>query len=108
MIIGHNLIGYDAPLFKKFYPDFKCPAIFDTLILSRMLEPDRLQHGLDSWGKQLGNFKGDYGKQENAWVAYTPEMLEYCIQDVALNKDLYNHLCKQAGFDSREPPSFKI
>ncbi|MGL5015097.1 MAG: hypothetical protein ACRC6V_12550, partial [Bacteroidales bacterium] len=81
----------------------------DTLVLSRMLEPDRIQgHSLDSWGKSLGCHKGDFGKQENAWEVFTEEMYEYCEQDVAVTLKLYEHLCGLAGFDPRNPPVTNI
>ena len=37
---------------------------------------------LEAWGYRLKCFKGDYGKgHEGSWDTYTPEMLDYCIQD---------------------------
>lgn len=104
VLIGHNVIEYDIQLIKKFYPNFKCPALFDTLILSRMVDPDRFNHGLKSYGKQLDNEKGDYGEQKEAWDAFTEEMFSYCENDVLLNVDVYHRLCEQADFDPEQPP----
>ena len=104
VLIGHNIIEFDVPLIKKFYPSFRCPALFDTLILSRMIDPDRFAHSLKSYGKQLDNLKGDYGEQKEAWDKFTEEMFLYCEQDVALNRDVYFKLCEEAGFDPESPP----
>ncbi len=45
------------------------------------------KHSLEAWGLRLKYNKGDFG-QDTDWQEYTPEMLEYCAQDVSLNKKL--------------------
>lgn len=105
IIVGHNMIDYDAAALVKLNPKFVPPKIFDTLVLSRMLEPDRIQgHGLKQWGYALGEFKGDYGEQEDAWDVFTEDMFVYCNQDVKVTLMLYLHLCEKAGFDPENPP----
>ena len=105
-VVFHNGVDYDCPALKKLNGVLKTKTVFDTLVLSRMLEPDRIQgHSLDSWGKALGCFKGDFGKQENAWEVFTEEMYDYCEQDVQVTLLLYLHLCEKAGFDPFNPPS---
>lgn len=106
IIIGHNLTGYDILALEKFYPNFKCPKIFDTLVLSRMVDPARKLHGLKSYGVQLGSLKGDYGETDEAWDAFSEDMLDYCQQDVELNILVYKHLCEIADFDIENPPAF--
>lgn len=106
ILIGHNVIDYDFPTIKKLFPGFVSPAVFDTLVLSRMLEPDRIQgHSLKSWGVALGLLKGDYGEQEDAWDVFTEDMFTYCERDVDVTVLLYKHLCEKAGFDWQMPPS---
>lgn len=46
-------------------------------------------HNLEAWGFRLGVLKGDYGKQENAWDRWTPEMQRYCENDTLVTKTLY-------------------
>jgi hypothetical protein len=105
VIIGHNIIDFDIPCIQKFYPDFCPKGVFDTLVLSRMLYPERMLHGLKSYGKTLDNAKGDYAEDnEAAWDAFSEEMFTYCEQDVSLNKDVYFHLCEEAGIDPSNPP----
>ena len=51
-IVGHNIIGFDIPAIVKFFPWFAPSAVDDTFILSSLFEPDRLGHGLASWGER--------------------------------------------------------
>ena len=109
-LIGHNIINYDIPLIKEQYPDFDPQGeVLDTLVLSRLYYPNiaerdyerrpqgmpqRLygRHSLESWGYRLKCFKGDFGKHEGSWDKYTPEMLDYCIQDTEVTLKLYQLL----------------
>ena len=93
-LIGHNIIGYDIPAIKKVTGiDLSHIKAVDTLVLSRLFKPTREGgHGLESWGYRLGFNKGNYGQTDGAWDAYTPEMLEYCRNDVLLNLKVYNAL----------------
>lgn len=89
-IILHNGIKFDLIALKLFgvldyevgYLDredklFGKPVkIVDTLVRSRLLNPDRYGgHGLKAWGVALGEHKGDY----TDFSHYNEEMLEYCI-----------------------------
>ena len=93
-LIGHNIIGYDLPAIKKITGlDLSNKNIVDTLVLSRLFKPTREGgHGLESWGYRLKFNKGDYGDNQDAWDAYSPEMLEYCKRDVELNTKVYQQL----------------
>jgi len=102
---GYRPEDFDCPALNKLYPPFTSCRIFDTLVLSRMLFPERLTHSLKSWGVELGVLKGDYGDEENAWEEFTEDMYVYCEQDVEVTVKLYLYLCKVAGFDPENPPS---
>ena len=109
-LIGHNIIGYDIPLIKEQFPDFDPQGeVVDTLVLSRLFYPhvadrdyerrptgmpQRLygRHSLEAWGYRLRCFKGDFGKHDGNWAVYTPEMLDYCIQDTQVTYKLYELL----------------
>ncbi len=100
-LIGHNLLGYDLPALKDVEGiDLSDKKIVDTLVLSRLFKPTREGgHGLESWGYRLKFNKGDYGDNQDAWDAYTPEMLEYCKRDVELNTKVYMALRQESrGF----------
>lgn len=107
-VIGHNIIGFDFPVLKLSgildytvaYPDKKCTIfgneveITDTLIWSKLLNPDRRGgHSLAEWGRRLGNKKQNF----HSFDEFTPEMLEYCVQDTSTNQSVYFDLKKEAG-----------
>jgi hypothetical protein len=107
VVIGHNMSGFDILAIQKFYPDFKVPDVFDTLVLSRMIDPARLMHGLKSYGIQFDNQKGVFGGEEESWEEFSEEMFVYNKQDVVLNIEVYTYLCEKAGFDPTRPPAYK-
>lgn len=106
-LIFHNGIGYDLPALRKVSGlDFTVePDTFlgkpchhwDTLLLSKLFNPDRLNgHSLEEWGKRLGNYKIDYNKD---FTVFTKDMLDYCIQDSNVTKDIFFALLKEGGLD---------
>jgi len=101
---GHNVMSYDLPVLEKLYFFGYYGQVFDTLVASRLIWPNMKEkdmlkrtvdnkligsHSLKAWGQRLKFHKGDYGEQDEAWDAYTQQMLDYCVQDVALNVKLY-------------------
>ncbi len=99
-LIGHNIIGYDIPVLEKLYDaKFNC-KIEDTLVMSRLFNPVRENgHSLKAWGWRVGCLKQE---QPEDFDSYTPEMLEYCIQDVKLNEAVYNYLINEGKIFSKE------
>jgi len=110
-LIGHNIINFDIPAIKKVYSWFSTDDVLvtDTLVLSRLIRSDlrnedyakgytheqlpRKLHGshsLKAYGMRLGVHKGEFG--DEGWEECTPEMLEYCKQDVAVNYALWKRL----------------
>lgn len=92
-IVGHNILSFDIPLLKEVL-GIKIPLnkIVDTLLMSRLIIPDREGgHSLKNWGKQVNLFKGDY----NDFTQFTPEMLEYCRNDVEVTKLVYQKLLRE-------------
>ena len=53
-IIGHNIVRYDLVLLEKLFGITYRGQVIDTLPLSWYLEPSKLRHSLDDWGKRLG------------------------------------------------------
>ena len=94
LLIGHNIIGFDNAVVKKLYGvdlnrTVKC---HDTFIMSTVLSYKRKhKHGLKGWGEHLQNSKIDY----DDWSGYNKEMLRYCVQDVMLNKEIYDVLIEE-------------
>jgi len=84
-LYAHNGLGYDYPVLERLWgADLSKVSLMDTLVMSRLDNPSRLGgHSLESWGERLGFPKGDYA---GGWDTYTPEMLEYCKQDVRVTQ----------------------
>lgn len=108
-VIGHNIIDYDLLALELYFGikfdvdpfriDGREVEICDTLVLSKLLNPDRFGgHSLESWGNRLSFLKDDFGKQTD-WQSYSKEMLKYCVQDVKLNEAVYHHLIKEEWRD---------
>lgn len=108
LLAGHNLISFDLPVLKLMgvidyavaYPDQQSLVngqacmIYDTLLWSRLLNPDRSGgHSLAAWGIRLGCHKLDF----KAFDSFSEEMLTYCIGDTEVNSKLFKHLDKEKG-----------
>ena len=105
-IIAHNGIKFDFISLKLFgvldytvgylgQDDtiFGIPVkITDTLIRSRLFNPDRYGgHSLDAWGKKLGEHKGNF----HNFDSYSDEMVTYCIQDTNVTALIFKELEKE-------------
>ena len=108
VLVGHNIIGFDIPIIKKFYPWFNpSGTIVDTLLLSRLYHPNLLdidkrynwkhmplqlygRHSLESYGYRLGEYKGSFSKTTD-WKEWSQEMEDYCKQDVVVTNKLCQH-----------------
>lgn len=102
-ISAHNGIDYDGPVLKKLY-NAALPPMIDTVILSRLLYPDRFTHPaggsrLKDWGKFLAD-KGliSRGKDEAPvdWTQWSQEMHDYCSQDVSVGVAILKYLMPKA------------
>jgi hypothetical protein len=110
LIAGHNVIDFDLPVIRKFYPWFSNDNILDTLILSRIFHPNLMEvdkrrkwnrmplqlygrHSLASYGYRLGVYKGCYGETTD-WSEWTQELEDYCCQDTLVTKELCTHFQK--------------
>ena len=118
LITAHNGIGFDFPLLNKLWgTKIGLKQAYDTLIVSRLLEPTRDGgHSLDAWGKTLGVAKLDY-KATWQWMMnrreeYDGECFDtpidgllsyYCNRDVDVLVTLFRTLCDSVndkGFSS--------
>lgn len=119
LLVAHNGLCFDMQVIAKLAPAYAMPRCFDTLVASRLIYTDLLDrdfrmiatqkkrkgvvmpaklagtHKLESWGYRLGCYKGDYGKQENAWEYWSQEMQDYCEQDVQVLAKLYDRILSE-------------
>jgi len=97
-LVAHNGIAFDSPAVEKITSTPITSPIFDTMVASRALNPDRYGgHSLKAWGIRLGILKGSVGEDgdediEEVYGVYTPELSEYCKQDVVVTVALFNRL----------------
>jgi len=100
VLIGHNIIGYDIPVLEKLHGAKLTKNREDTLVMSRLFNPVRENgHSLKTWGYRVNCAKQE---QPENFDEYTPAMLEYCVQDVALNELVYKHLLNEGQSFSPE------
>jgi DNA polymerase-1 len=96
--IMHNGLSFDAPVCNRLLgTDIKPSQIVDTLVLSQLFNPIREGHSLKAWGDRLGFPKGDV----ETFEVYTPDMLEYCKQDVNITHKLFQILQSEGKGFSR-------
>lgn len=92
VLIGHNIIRYDIPTVERILGiDLKDAQLIDTLPLSWYLEPDRMVHGLESWGVTFGVPKPLIDDWENLPVE---EYIHRCTEDVKINVRLWSKFKK--------------
>lgn len=116
--VGHNLIRFDLPALQKIYPWFAPKGLItDTLVLSRLFWPEigladdalikrkkmkpklRGRYSLEAFGVRLGEDKGDYSeimkeRGLDPWAKLNQEMVDYNVQDVVVNRKLYDYALK--------------
>ena len=110
LIIGQNILAFDAPILNRTWQTkIRLSQCYDTLIVSRLLDPSREQgHSLEAWGKTLGKEKIDYAARWEELAgrkqAYKGEcfdnpfpdlLVEYCTADVEVTELLYRRLTEE-------------
>jgi DNA polymerase-1 len=110
LIVMHNGISFDAPVLNRLWKTkIRLNQVYDTLIVSRLLDPSReTGHSLEAWGKTLGFNKIDYTavwqwmmdrKEEYKGECFdfpiSDLLNHYCIRDVEVTAKLYLHLVSE-------------
>lgn len=108
-LIGHNIMAYDLPVIEKITKWRYFGKTTDTLVISRLIWSDLQErdyirhqkgeypssligsHSLKAWGVRLGKHKGSFNETTD-WKEYSPEMLEYCANDVMVTLELFNKI----------------
>lgn len=98
VLIMHNGIGYDKPLLRKLYGYEFNGRLEDTLLLSRLLNPNRptpplcpvknAPHSIEAWGFRVGRYKPSH----EDWSQFSEEMLHRCTEDVEILSEVYEKL----------------
>jgi DNA polymerase-1 len=92
VVVFHNGFNYDIPAIEKLRPGnpIDPKRVQDTMVMSRLLDPERGSHTLESLGESIGFPKGSY----DDWTKWTPEMESYLRQDVRLTYRLWKKFSK--------------
>lgn len=86
--IGHNIARFDVPHLERLL-EIEIPKhrLVDTLALSWYLYPNRLKHGLEYWGEDVGVAK----PVVDDWHNQTREVYTHrCESDVNINQLIWN------------------
>ena len=88
--IMHNGVNFDARILNNFNITTISPTkVWDTLLLSQLLYPEiEGGHSLEAWGERFKSPKQDH----TDFTTYSPEMLEYCKQDVEITHKLVKYI----------------
>lgn len=92
--VFHHGLGYDVPVLNRLVrPNLIDPKdVVDTAVVSRLVNYSKFNtHSLDELGDYLGVRKGSF---KGPWDKCTPEMIEYCEQDVDVLEAVFNHYKK--------------
>ena len=103
-LIGHNIINYDLPLIEKLTGLKYGGKVTDTLVMSRLLNPDRERpfrmkgragpHSVEAWAIRLG---GEEKVEQEQWEVWDDNMLVRCRGDVNIQCDIYHALQREMG-----------
>lgn len=94
-IVGHNAVSFDRPALAKVLGVKTLPPLVDTILLSRLVYPDKKSnpvkgHSLKLWGEFLGYEKKHSGIED--WTQFTPDMLERCESDAFITARVLEYL----------------
>lgn len=117
---AHNAIGFDEKAIRKVYPDWAPRGkVRDSLIIARTVWPDQElasldaitlrkrkhfpknmvgRHSLEAWGWRLKDQKGE---KPSSWRHLTPEMVDYCAQDVIVLELLRRRIMAHAPTEAQ-------
>lgn len=92
-VVAHNGIGFDFPVLTRLWNlTIEKKKICDTLVLSRLLNPNRPNgHSLAELSKEAGSHKNDFSDYDLV-ESDLDSLIEYCVQDVEALHAVYNML----------------
>ncbi len=108
-LVGFNSDHFDIPLLNKYYSgDLTKIKSIDIMVAVKKALGRRLSLG-NIVGATLGLAKSADGLQAYRWwkEGKVQEIRDYCLQDVKVTKDLYEHILKTKKIKFRDGPDVK-
>jgi DNA polymerase I len=111
-LVFHNGFGYDFPVLKDLYNyEYKGKKV-DSLLMSRLLYPDRVSpkgvkdgpHSVESWGATFGRRKPEH----EDWSVFSEDMLHRCTEDCWIQLQLYRKCVKDMVKTGWPPSAMKL
>lgn len=93
VLVMHNGARFDVPVMERLLNVSIKAKIIDTLALSWYLYPDRMTHGLEDWGEDLGVQKPTIIRWDDPELL--PEYIHRCEEDVKINTLLWKRMWKR-------------
>jgi DNA polymerase I-like protein with 3'-5' exonuclease and polymerase domains len=89
-LCGHNAIAFDAPVLGRVWgiDVLKAFILLDTMVLARLLDPQRLSYRLKDLARDYLGTADQKGEFSDFDVGYSQEMEDYCLQDVEVTHKL--------------------
>lgn len=100
-VVGHNFIKFDLPVLERLWGwTWDVDNIIDTYVLGRLIDPN-IDGGqtLRAWAERAG--RAQKGEFKDFDGGLTPEMIEYCLDDVLCNFDVLEYqrkIFEELGF----------
>lgn len=94
ILVGHNIIRYDIPVLVKLLGIEITSRLIDSLSLSWYLYPNKLKHGLEQWGEELGVPKPPIEDWNNLSIE---DYIHRCESDVRINSLLFQKQLSYLG-----------
>lgn len=97
VLVLHNGIRFDIPVLAKTFHGWNKYKVHDTMIMSKILFPDRSSHSLESWAETLGMRKLGLENLE-----------QRCLQDLLITRALHKVLLDEAKRQGTPAGVFKL
>lgn len=91
VLVGHNIIRWDIVHLERVLGIKVKARLIDTLAISWYLEPERIRHGLESYGEEFGVLKPHIADWDSLTIE---EYIHRCKRDVEINSILWDRQWK--------------
>ena len=91
-VVFHNGLGFDFWAINKVYPGtLRFDQIYDTLVVSRLADPESKAHSLAAWGERMGFPKSEY---LGDFQSFDDDLATYCGRDAQVGARTFRCLWK--------------